>query len=72
MEYVAAQVKHPTEGQIIVMEVPTKWSKTKPVNGRHAPLLGEHTVEVMLEAGYSRPDIDAMIASKDIFAAEAR
>ncbi|GAA4343397.1 CoA transferase [Pigmentiphaga soli] len=62
-------VEHPTEGAIVSLQVPTKWSKTPPRNGRHAPALGEHTVEVLLEAGYGLSEVEAMIAAQEVYAA---
>jgi crotonobetainyl-CoA:carnitine CoA-transferase CaiB-like acyl-CoA transferase len=33
---------------------------------RHVPRLGEHTVEVLHEAGFSDAEIDAMVERKSI------
>lgn len=46
--------RHPTEGDIMTTSVPTDWSKTRPHNPRHAPGLGEHGIEILLEAGYTQ------------------
>lgn len=51
-------VEHPTEGKLLSMKVPSEWSETKPEVRRHAPRLGEHTREVLREAGYSDAQID--------------
>ena len=56
------QVEHPTEGTIVMTAVPTRWSKSSPSNPRHAPLLGEHTTDILDEAGLAAPDIQALIA----------
>jgi len=56
-------VEHPSEGSIRSMAVPSEWSETVPQYRRHAPRFGEHTREVLLEAGLSDSAIDAMIAS---------
>jgi crotonobetainyl-CoA:carnitine CoA-transferase CaiB-like acyl-CoA transferase len=45
------------------MACPTEWSATPPGIRRLAPQLGEHSREVLREAGYSEADIDALIAS---------
>lgn len=50
-------VDHPTEGRIRTMSVPTRWSKSHPVPERQAPLLGEHSVEILQGAGYSGEEI---------------
>jgi crotonobetainyl-CoA:carnitine CoA-transferase CaiB-like acyl-CoA transferase len=45
------------------MAVPSEWSETPPEYRRHAPRLGEHTNEILHEAGYSSEKIRALIAS---------
>jgi len=45
------------------MAVPSEWSASPPQYRRHAPRLGEHTREVLGEAGLSAAQIDALIAS---------
>ena len=54
-------VEHPTEGRIRSLAVPSEWSESKPEYRRHAPRLGEHTREVLREAGYSDEKIDELI-----------
>jgi crotonobetainyl-CoA:carnitine CoA-transferase CaiB-like acyl-CoA transferase len=56
-------VEHPTEGRIKALAVPSEWSESTPGYRRHAPRLGEHTREVLHEAGYSREEIDRLIAA---------
>jgi crotonobetainyl-CoA:carnitine CoA-transferase CaiB-like acyl-CoA transferase len=56
-------VEHPTEGSIRTMAVPSEWSESAPGYRRHAPRLGEHTREVLREAGLADPEIDKLIAS---------
>jgi crotonobetainyl-CoA:carnitine CoA-transferase CaiB-like acyl-CoA transferase len=56
-------VEHPSEGRIRSMAVPSEWSESPPEYRRHAPRLGEHTREVLREAGYPDAAIDAMIGS---------
>jgi len=57
------QVEHPSEGRIKSMAVPSEWSESKPEYRRHAPRLGEHTREVLREAGYDASAIEALFAS---------
>ena len=55
-------VEHPTEGRIRSIGVPTLWSETPATPGRPAPLLGEHSIEILGEAGYLAAEIDALVA----------
>jgi len=41
--------------------VPSEWSESKPEYRRHAPGLGEHTREVLREAGYDDDAIKRLI-----------
>lgn len=52
---------HPTEGRILRVGVPTTWSDSQPEPGRSAALLGEHSIEVLREVGYSEHQIASMI-----------
>ena len=56
-------VEHPSEGPIRTMAVPSEWSETVPEYRRHAPRFGEHTREVLREAGLPDGEIEALIAS---------
>lgn len=60
-------VEHPSEGPILTMAVPSKWSKSKPVNSRHAPLIGEQTVEILSEAGFPQAEIDRLLKAGAVF-----
>jgi crotonobetainyl-CoA:carnitine CoA-transferase CaiB-like acyl-CoA transferase len=56
-------VEHPSEGRIWSMAVPSEWSESVPQYRRHAPRLGEHTREVLAEAGLGAAAIEQLIAS---------
>jgi crotonobetainyl-CoA:carnitine CoA-transferase CaiB-like acyl-CoA transferase len=56
-------IEHPSEGTLVSMKVPSEWSGTQPEVRRHAPRLGEHTREVLREAGYSDAQIDGLTRS---------
>ena len=55
-------VEHPTEGTLRAMCYPTEFSETPVSNRRPAPLLGEHTAELLAEAGYDQARIDELLA----------
>lgn len=52
-------VDHPSEGRVVSMAIPSSWSESKPEIRRGAPRLGEHTAEVLAEAGYDEQAIKA-------------
>jgi crotonobetainyl-CoA:carnitine CoA-transferase CaiB-like acyl-CoA transferase len=55
---------HPTEGAMHVLAHPTRWSATPPAREfEPAPQLGQHTVEVLQEAGFSREQIEQLLAT---------
>lgn len=56
-------MEHPTEGTVRSMRTPITWSDTPPGPPRPAPNAGEHTVEILREAGYGDQDIAALVAS---------
>jgi crotonobetainyl-CoA:carnitine CoA-transferase CaiB-like acyl-CoA transferase len=55
---------HPSEGRIRTMREPSTWSETKPPTGRFAPRLGQHTREILAEAGLDTEAIDDFIARR--------
>jgi crotonobetainyl-CoA:carnitine CoA-transferase CaiB-like acyl-CoA transferase len=56
-------VEHPSEGRLRAPAFPVNFGATPADIRRHAPRMGEHTVEVLREAGLSAAEIDALCAS---------
>ncbi len=54
---------HPTEGRTRSMRLPNKWSSGTRREWSPAPKLGQHSVEILKEAGYDDAAIDSMIAA---------
>jgi formyl-CoA transferase len=54
------ETDHPTLGHLRTLGSPIKMSATPPDVSRRAPLLGEHTDEVLAEAGFSSSEIRAL------------
>ena len=64
-------IDHPTEGRIRSMTPSARWSETKVEPSRLAPRLGEHSVEILQEAGFSTEEIAAMLREGAARAAQA-
>jgi crotonobetainyl-CoA:carnitine CoA-transferase CaiB-like acyl-CoA transferase len=54
---------HPTEGRIRSMRLPNKWSSGARRDWTPAPKLGQHSMEILREAGYDAAAIEDMVAS---------
>ncbi len=54
---------HPTEGHVKTPGFPYRFTKTPPQVYRGAPLVGEHTREILAEAGYDPERVDALLES---------
>ena len=59
----AVETDHPTLGRLRTLGSPLKMSRTPPQPGRPAPLLGQHTDDVLREAGYAPADVAALRAA---------
>ncbi|SDO91050.1 Crotonobetainyl-CoA:carnitine CoA-transferase CaiB [Filomicrobium insigne] len=55
------EVAHPVVGAVRTLGLPVKFSETPGGVQRAAPVLGQHTREVLLEAGYSQAEVEDMI-----------
>ena len=53
-------VEHPTLGPLRTLGTPIKMSATPLNPKRRAPMLGEHTDDVLIEAGYSSDEIEQL------------
>jgi len=56
-------ITHPSEGSIRSIAKTSTWSATQPCATRPTPRHGEHTREVLAQAGYSGEEISEMLAS---------
>jgi len=54
---------HTTEGGIVMTQLPFRFSETKVAVNRLQPKFGEHSREILREAGYSDSDVHALFES---------
>jgi crotonobetainyl-CoA:carnitine CoA-transferase CaiB-like acyl-CoA transferase len=57
------ELEHPRAGRTRALGLPLKLSRTPGKVSRPAPVLGEHTREVLTEFGFSAAEIDGLVAS---------
>ena len=61
---------HPTEGKLKMPGFPAKFSETPATIRKHAPNFGEHSIEILAEAGIDEETINEMIESKATLVAD--
>jgi len=57
------ELQHPRAGRTRALGLPVKLSRTPGKVSRPAPVLGQHTREVLAEFGFSAAEIDTLVAS---------
>ncbi|HEY8250543.1 MAG TPA: CoA transferase [Burkholderiales bacterium] len=57
------ELEHPRAGRTRALGLPIKLSRTPGKVSRPAPVLGQHTREVLEEFGFSRAEIDSLVGS---------
>lgn len=57
---------HPIEGRVVIPAIPARFSKSPPNVHRPWPKLGEHTREILAEAGYSEAEIEVIVVGNAV------
>ena len=63
------ELQHPRAGRTRALGLPVKLSRTPGKVSRPAPLMGQHTREVLAEFGFSKEEIEALVRSGAAIAA---
>jgi len=63
------RAEHPSEGSIRVVRPPVRFGGADCAMRHPAPRLGEHTREILREAGFGEPEIDDLLAGRIAIAA---
>lgn len=58
------ETNHPSEGAIRLSEVPTRWSASQPEFRMHPPRIGEHSVELLGQLGFSAEEIEELCTER--------
>jgi crotonobetainyl-CoA:carnitine CoA-transferase CaiB-like acyl-CoA transferase len=56
------EMEHPSEGAIRLTGIPSRWSRSQPRVRSHPPRIGEDSVEILREAGFSPQEIAHLCA----------
>jgi crotonobetainyl-CoA:carnitine CoA-transferase CaiB-like acyl-CoA transferase len=60
-------IEHPGVGTIAIAQIPgTPQVASQNISRSRAPLIGEHTLDILAELGFSKDDIEAMLTDKSV------
>jgi crotonobetainyl-CoA:carnitine CoA-transferase CaiB-like acyl-CoA transferase len=60
------EVEHPLAGKVKTIGLPVKFSATPGKVARAAPILGEHSCDILAEHGYAAAEIEALAAERAV------